>query len=184
LEYLDPATGRKIGAIVPSTYEDVVAAHSAASLAWETWKQTSLHDRLQHLLKGQKWLIQNIDEVIDIISLNNGKPRTESMMADIAPVIWAINYLIQESPRILKSKNISVSRWVHWKRAKQHFLPLGVVGIISPWNYPFSIPMGEILTALVAGNCVILKPSEVTSGVNKVIRRFFEACELPKGVFQ
>lgn len=184
MDYLDPATGDTIGSLTPLTGQDVLVAHAHSLDAWEKWRKVPIDIRISHLLKGQQWLIQNMNTVIDAISLNNGKPKTESMMADVAPVIWCVNYLADRAPKILKSKKISVKSWMPWKHATKHFRPLGVVGIISPWNYPFSIPMGEVLTALVAGNCVLLKPSEVTSEVNKMIQAFFDACDLPKNVFQ
>lgn len=184
ISYQNPATGQNLGTVSVSSPEAVKAAFAAAKLASKKWGETSLSSRLVHLEKGKLWLIENVESVVDAISLNNGKPRVESLMSDVAPVLHAVNYYSENAASILADKPVSIRKWLPTKKAFITYSPLGVVGIISPWNYPFSIPMGEVLAALVAGNCIILKPSEVTSLVNKQIQKFINACELPSGIFQ
>lgn len=184
VEYINPATGQKLGEISSTSESDVLSAFRKSQAAWDSWSQTPLKERLRKLALGQTWLKENLEAVVESISLNNGKPKTEAMMADVSPVIWAISHLERHAKGILARKKISIRRWMPWKAAYEEHLPLGVVGIISPWNYPFSIPMGEVLTALVAGNTVLLKPSEVTTEVNFCIQKFMDSCQLPDGVFQ
>lgn len=184
IESLNPATGQVLKVVTSATPQDVEQAVEKAKSAFKSWSQTSLNARLKHLEKGQLWLIQNMDAVSEVISLNNGKPRVESLMSDIAPVIQSVTHYQKYAKKHLANEPIPIADVLPTKKAYMTFSPLGVVGIISPWNYPFSIPMGEVLSALVAGNCVILKPSEVTSLVNEKILQMMTACQLPAGVFQ
>lgn len=184
IDYLDPATTKPLGQIEITSPERVQAALEKAREAFKIWSTQPLQRRLDCLEKGKIWLIENIEDVVAAISLNNGKPKVESLMADVAPVIQSVNFYKRNAEKILRDESVSIWRWLPTKKAYISYSPLGVVGIISPWNYPFSIPMGEILSALVAGNAVLLKPSEITGHINIQIQKFIDACDLPDGVFQ
>lgn len=184
ISYYNPATGEALGQTVPTTPNEVQEVFEKSKLAFAQWSQTPIRQRVEHLAKGRHWLLQHIDEIADAISLNNGKPRVEALMADVGSVIQSFLYHEKNTEKLLADEPISIWQYLPNKRAVLTFSPLGVVGVISPWNYPFSLPLGEVISALAAGNCVILKPSEVTGLVNQKIQQLMNACNLPEGVFQ
>lgn len=184
INYYNPATGESIGEIQPHSKEDVLKAFEKSSVAFTTWSKKSIEERIKHLRKGRLWLMKNIDSFVDAISLNNGKPKVEALMADVSSVLSTLKHLEKYTEKYLEDEAISVFEYLPQKKAYLTFSPLGVIGVISPWNYPFSLPMGEVFGALAAGNTVLLKPSEVTGLVAKKIQDLMNACELPDGVFQ
>jgi len=144
----------------------------------------SFASRAEYLLRARKYLLNNIDDFAKAITIDNGKPLIESLTAEIYPVAELIYYFAKNSQRILKPKRINIGIWQMMGRfSKLHHHPHGVVGIISPWNYPFSIPVGSAIMALMAGNCVLLKPSSSTAYVGQKIEELFKAAGLPEHTF-
>jgi acyl-CoA reductase-like NAD-dependent aldehyde dehydrogenase len=124
-------------------------------------------------------------EVTAAISLETGKPHVEAVFAELLLALDSADFLARQAPEWLRSEavphhNIGVKA----KSGSLHFQPFGVLAIISPWNYPFSIPMAQILPALVAGNAVLLKPSELTPRVGDVIAKIIAAAGVPSGLVQ
>ncbi|MBI4041236.1 MAG: aldehyde dehydrogenase family protein, partial [Deltaproteobacteria bacterium] len=101
----------------------------------------------------------------------------------VIPIIYAVDYFLKVGPRYLKDETIR-PRLLFQKKSKICYEPYGVILIISPWNYPFGIPMGEIILALLCGNAVILKPSEYVDPVSRCIQSIFSSLDLPRNLFQ
>jgi succinate-semialdehyde dehydrogenase/glutarate-semialdehyde dehydrogenase len=144
----------------------------------------SFSRRVEYLLRARSYLLENIDNIAEAITVDNGKPLTESLTAEVYPVADLIYYFAHNTEKLLKSKRIPISIWQLLGRSSRlGYQPLGTVGIISPWNFPFSIPVGTVVMALMAGNCVMLKPSSSAAYVGQQIEKLFNAAGLPEGVF-
>src|SRR5438552_19108773 len=112
-----------------------------------------------------------------------GKPVVESLSSEVLPVANLMDYFARKSAKLLREDQFTLSVFRN-KKSRIHYFPLGVVGIISPWNYPLSIPMGEVVMGLMAGNAVLLKTSEHTPLVGLRMAELFRAATLPSGLMQ
>ncbi len=183
IKSFNPITGELLGTVdnLDSTALDqlIVAAHNACA----AWKNLSFKERARYLLNLREELASHIDELALFVSQETGKPRFEALTAEVFPLIQLISWAVKRAPKILKTKKISISV-LKYKKSYVHYEPMGVIGIITPWNYPLAIPLGEAVMAMVAGNCVIVKPSEVTPLIAKKVEEIFKKIGLPDGVFQ
>ncbi len=142
----------------------------------------TLKERLAKILKLRSIIARKADEIASLISTEVGKPLAEAYSAEIAGVLDTCFWLASEAPDILDTKRIKLANPLAF--GKQCFLtyePLGVIGIISPWNFPFSIPIQSVLQAVAAGNTVVLKPSEKSSLVALRIKELFDEAGFPEG---
>lgn len=180
----NPATLQPLGKIEACDAEWVKKRFQEAKKAFGTWSQLSFRDRAAYLLKAKEYILAHLDEIAQLISQDNGKPRVEALSSDIFPVCELIDYFAKNAGKLLKPERVPIGLMgLLGRRSKIYHQPLGVIGIISPWNFPFSIPMGGTVMALMAGNCVLLKPADATAMVGLKIEQIFEAAGLPKGVF-
>jgi len=123
-----------------------------------------------------------MEDLADLIVEENGKPRVEAYGHEIGPSVVQVRTLCDQAPRILASRTFSPAV-LPIRQVTVSPVPLGVVLIISPWNVPLAIPFGQALAALLAGNAVVLKPSEVTPRIGDAIGEVFAACDLPMNLF-
>jgi acyl-CoA reductase-like NAD-dependent aldehyde dehydrogenase len=128
-------------------------------------------------------IIDSLDELTTLLTREQGKPRNESYSMELIPTIDALHWIADNGPRILADERIRDVP-IFAKQKKHHFSyePLGVVGVIAPWNYPWSIPFGEVAMALMAGNGVVLKPASLTPLIGERIMQVFERAGLPEGI--
>jgi len=154
-----------------------------ARTSFSSWRLLSLKERISYIKHLRETILKHKDDLIDVISKENGKPRFEALCHDILPVIDLISYYIGHSHKILKNEKLNLRYFKH-KTSYLQFKPLGVVLIISPWNFPLSIPLGQIIVALITGNSVILKPSEISSRVGGFIQLICDEAELPTNLVQ
>src|SRR5687767_15889647 len=101
---------------------------------------------------------------------------------ELLPTVDSLRWLAEAGPGILEDERIPLPIFIKQKRARFTYEPLGVVGVIAPWNYPWSIPFGEVAIALMSGNGVVLKPSELTPLIGDRIGWAFERAGLPQGI--
>jgi succinate-semialdehyde dehydrogenase/glutarate-semialdehyde dehydrogenase len=147
------------------------------------WAQLSLADRARYLRKAADVLVDEIDEVADLLSREQGKPLTESYTMEIVPTIDVLHWCADAGPKILADEPIRMGQVLFLsKKAKFSYEPHGVAGVIAPWNYPWSIPFDEVAMALMAGNGVVLKPASLTPLLGERIRETFEKAGLPEGL--
>jgi succinate-semialdehyde dehydrogenase/glutarate-semialdehyde dehydrogenase len=181
---INPVTGGILGYSPLHTIEDVKNAIETARLAQPQWASLSIKKRIQLMLPIRDYLIQNIDLLAETISRDNGKLRTDAMLTEVLPATIAITYYCQMAKKFLKTKKLRSATWVlAFKRNKIVRVPYGVIGIISPWNYPFGIPFSEVIMALLAGNAVILKTASETQWVGLALQKTSESAGLPAGIF-
>jgi len=181
---INPATLEVLGEIEITDREGVLRKVDKAKEAFKSWSKLSFKERSYYLLSAKDYIMANLEQICQLISRENGKPLVEAITAEVMPVLDLLDYFVKNSEDLLSNEKISLGRWALLNKSSYvEYLPLGVIGIISPWNFPFSIPMGEIIMALIAGNTVVLKPSEHTPLIGLEIENIFKKVGLPNGVF-
>ncbi|MEO7673379.1 MAG: aldehyde dehydrogenase family protein [Pyrinomonadaceae bacterium] len=174
----DPATGAEVGRATVSTPEEVRATVSRSRDVFHKWKTTSFAERRRLVMKAREVILADIDGIAKLISAESGKPFGEAIAMEIAPVLDLMQYFARNAERMLKPHGIGIGLYALLGRSsKIVYHPLGVLGIIPAWNYPFSIPLGETVMALMAGNTVVIKPSELTPMVGLKIGEIFEQAQ-------
>ena len=147
------------------------------------WAQLTLEDRARYLERTAQVLIDESDEVRDLIVREQGKPRSEAFTMEVLPTIDALRWIGRTGIELLADEKIKMPQlFLKTKRSAFVYEPLGVIGVISPWNYPWSIPFGEVALALMAGNGVVLKPASLTPLIGERIARVFERAGIPDGL--
>lgn len=181
---INPATLEVIGKTEITPAAKVKEYVAAARASQPQWGRFGVGERAEHLMLAREYLLDNMDEIARTITLDNGKPLAEAITAEIYPVAELLKHFAALAPRVLKDEELPIGVMRHLGRTSRLiYKPHGVVGIISPWNYPFSIAAGEVATALVAGNAVLLKPSSSTALVGDAIAEMFRAAEIPPYIF-
>lgn len=168
----------------PNSIDDLRIAVGQARAVQEEWGATPLKKRIKQVLQIRRFIVDHIDELADVISADNGKTRVDAMATECVAMAMAISYYCRKAPEFLRDQKISPGNLLMAnKRSVLTLVPYGVVGIISPWNYPASIPFSEIIPALLAGNAVIFKGASETQAVSRFLWRSIEAADLPEGLF-
>jgi len=160
---VNPATGEVLGELDCAGSTEVHAAVARARAAQREWSECGVRNRVNVLRRFQQILLSRKREVARSITQEAGKPYVESLLTEVLVVLDAARFLIENAYPLLREEKLPHGNLaLKTKSGRILREPYGVVGIISPWNYPFSIPATEVLAALVAGNAVVLKPSEFT----------------------
>jgi len=181
---INPSTGEEIGEYGIDSIEFLTAAMKAAREAWPAWAALPLKQRIKHIKKIRTYILDNLDELSGAISMDNGKTRIEALGTEIVPCAMSLSYYCKMAPKFLKDRKLPMGNIMFInKRSKIARVPFGVVGIISPWNYPFAIPFAEIIMALLAGNTVIFKAASETQVVGHMLNKCISSAGLPSGVF-
>src|SRR4029077_190835 len=159
----NPATQEIIGTLPKLDAEQIAAAVERAVKAQKKWAATSVRERLKVLKRFGELLCEQKETVAAVISREAGKPEAEALSTEILVVLDTVKYLRDHLPEFLRPEPVPHGNpAMKLKRGMLLREPYGVVGIISPWNYPFSVPSAQTLAALATGNAVALKPSEFT----------------------
>jgi len=183
LDSFSPATGERLGAVAITPPDQVQAVVEGVARVQPFWAQLTLVDRARYLQRAAQVLIDEADELRDLISREQGKPRNEAFTMEILPTIDALSWIARAGTEILADEQIPMPQlFLKSKRSAFSYEPLGVIGVISPWNYPWSIPLGEVALALMAGNGVVLKPASLTPLTGERIGRAFERAGVPEGL--
>jgi succinate-semialdehyde dehydrogenase/glutarate-semialdehyde dehydrogenase len=183
LQSFNPATGALLGAVATTAPEDVPAVVAEVAKVQPFWAQLTLRDRARYLLRAAQVLIDESDEIRDLIVAEQGKPRNEAFAMEVLPTIDALHWIAGEGRRILADEAVPMPQlFLKTKQTAFTYEPLGVIGVISPWNYPWSIPFGEVALALMAGNGVVLKPASLTPLLGERIAHVFERAGVPEGL--
>ncbi len=164
LESFDPATGDVVGVHVVDEPEDVAAAVARAREASAWWAGLGPQGRREVLGQWKGVLARRMGQLADLVHRETGKPHADAQL-EIGLAIDHLGWAASHAPKILGSRKVSPGLLMANHAATVEYLPLGVIGVIGPWNYPVFTPMGSIVYALAAGNAVVFKPSEHTPGV-------------------
>jgi acyl-CoA reductase-like NAD-dependent aldehyde dehydrogenase len=183
LESFNPTTGELVGTVETLTPAKVQGVVDDVAEVQPFWAQLSLEDRARYMRRAGDVLLAEVDDLAELLTREQGKPRVESYSMELLPTIDALKWIADEGPGILADEKVSFPQaFLKTKRAKFAYEPIGVVGVIAPWNYPWSIPFGEVAIALMAGNGVVLKPASLTPLIGERIRMIFEKAGFPEGL--
>jgi len=181
---IDPATGENFGQSRLHTVDELIESIHLARQAQIEWAKLSIKQRVRHLRPVMNYLVDKADYLAQTISRDNGKTCVDAMATEILPATMSLNYYMKNAGKFLKPKKIPCGNiMMANKRSRLVRVPYGVIGIISPWNYPFGIPFSEVVMALLAGNAVILKTASQTQMVGLQLEACFRADHLPEGLF-
>ena len=183
IQVCSPATGEEIGRVPISSAEDVAAAVKKVRAAQIEWAKRSIEERCAVIRRVKDVMIERTDEICELLSKEQGKPKFEGLVHEVINCIDFTHYFTREAPRILAPQPIPLHLMVQ-RTSYLHWVPRGVVGIIGPWNFPFNINNGPTITALIAGNGVIVKPSEYTPLIQELSREIFIQGGVPEDLFQ
>ncbi|MEW6654795.1 MAG: aldehyde dehydrogenase family protein, partial [Bacteroidota bacterium] len=180
----NPATEEFLSKTILNTAEDVKYYAEKAESAQTIWQKYPVSRRIKHILKIREYIVEHAEYISEIISKDNGKTKIDALATEVTPAAMAISYYCSNAEKFLSEKRLRAGNlFLINKRSKIFRVPFGVVGIISPWNYPFSIPLSEVVMALLAGNGVILKAASETQMVAKQLKNAVDKAELPDGLF-
>lgn len=181
----NPATGEEVGRLAVTSNDEVAAAVERGRAAFQGWRKTSFAERKRLVMAAREVILAEMDEIALLISRESGKPVAEALSMEIAPVLDLMQHFARNAEKLLKPRRIGIGLYALMGRSsKIVYQPLGVVGIIPAWNYPFSIPLGEAVMALMAGNTVVIKPSELTPFIGLKIGEIFEKAGFPHNCVQ
>ncbi len=181
----NPATGAEVGRVPITSSDEVHEAVMRGRAAFSKWKLTTFAERRRQVMKARDVILADIDGIAKLISAESGKPFGEAISMEIAPVLDLMQYFARNAEKLLRRTKIDIGLYgLLGRSSKIVYHPLGVVGIIPAWNYPFSIPLGEACMALMAGNTVIIKPSELTPLTGLKIGEIFEKAAFPTDAVQ
>ena len=172
---LDPATSEIVGTHPVDGPEQVDAAVAMARGAVDFWQGLGFEGRRERLLRWKGIIARRVDELAHLVHRENGKPHADATL-EIVLAIDHIDWAAKHAKKVLGPRKVPAGLLMVNQAASVEYPPLGVVGIIGPWNYPVFTPMGSIAYALAAGNTIVFKPSEYTPGIGHwLARRFAEA---------
>src|SRR6478735_6566521 len=180
----NPATGQVIQSL-PVTPPDAVAGMvERARAAQPAWEALGFEGRGRILRRAQKWVVDHSERVIETIVSETGKVYEDALLAEVMYAANAFGFWAKHAPSFLADERVkSASPLLKGKRMVLRYRPIGLVGVIGPWNYPLTNSFGDAIPALAAGNAVILKPSEVTPLTSLLMADALRECGLPDGVF-
>ena len=182
---VNPATGQVLREFESASEAEVRAVVSRARAAQPQWNQLGVVKRIGILREFQRVLLHKKSDVARLITREAGKPCVEGLLTEVLVVLDAARFCVENAYSFLREEHVP-HRNLAMKAKAGRILrePYGVIAIISPWNYPFSIPAVEALAALVTGNAVVVKPSEFTSLVALELEALLHVSGVPKEVFQ
>ncbi|MEA2156874.1 MAG: hypothetical protein QOE11_3014 [Solirubrobacteraceae bacterium] len=180
----NPATGDVIAHVADLSPERVAELAARARAAQPGWWALGFEGRRRVIRRMQKWIMDNADTVVATIVSETGKTYEDAYMAEINYIGGAIDYWARNAESFLDDERIHASTLaVKGKKMIVRYEPLGLIGVIGPWNYPLTNSFGDCIPALLAGNSVILKPSEITPLTSLLLADGLAESGLPDGVF-
>jgi acyl-CoA reductase-like NAD-dependent aldehyde dehydrogenase len=182
LESFSPLDGERLGSVTTVAPAYVQSLVDDAAQVQPFWAQLPLAERADYMRRAAQAIIDRLDELAELVSREQGKPRTEALSMELLPTIDSLRWLADSGPAILADERVPLPILIKQKRARFTYEPLGVVGVIAPWNYPWSIPFVEVAVALMAGNGVVVKPASLTPLIGQRIQEVFERAGLPEGL--
>jgi acyl-CoA reductase-like NAD-dependent aldehyde dehydrogenase len=182
---IDPGTGEELGRVPIFSSAEVEHAVVRARAAQPAWATRSFAERGEIILKARALMQRQVDELGLLISRETGKPVSEAIAMEIVPTLDAMYFLARQAGRLLRPQKIDIGQYGLMGRSSRIvYKPIGVVAIISPWNFPLATPAQEIVMALVAGNSVVLKPSELTTLTALKLGEIFSDAGVPPGLLE
>jgi acyl-CoA reductase-like NAD-dependent aldehyde dehydrogenase len=181
----NPATGEVIRTVPAVTAAEVTAMVAAARLAQPAWEALGYEGRGRVLRRAQRWVTDNADRIVATIVAETGKTHEDAELVELAYAANSFGFWAKRAPEYLADEKVRSSNpMLAGRRLVVRYGPVGVVGVIGPWNYPLVNSFGDCIPALAAGNAVVLKPSEVTPLTSLLMAECLRECGLPEGIYQ
>jgi succinate-semialdehyde dehydrogenase/glutarate-semialdehyde dehydrogenase len=171
LSVVSPLTGEAVGDFPIMGRDEVRGLVDAARLAQAEWSRRSLRERAAVLDRVRRLVAERAERIAALVRAETGKVKGEALFETAISCDY-LGYLVRTAPGVLMSR-LAGSGWLSHRKARVVYEPFGVVGAITPWNYPFAISVSSVGTALAAGNAVVLKPSEYTPGTGQIVGELF-----------
>ena len=181
----NPATGELITTIPVLGEHELAAIAERARAAQPQWDAIGFDGRARVMLRAQKWMLDNAERVIESVVQESGKTHEDAQVADLGYTVAALGFWAKHAAKYLADERVPSWRSpaAAGKKLVIRYAPVGVVGVIGPWNYPIANSFGDCIPALMAGNSVVLKPSEVTPLSSLLMADMLRECGLPDDVF-
>lgn len=180
-----PVDQHHVGELDVSTKDEVDNAITHAQAAQTAWAARPVKERADIVRGAVDQLVARRDEIIDTLQAETGKPRAEALAIEIVPACDFLNHWSSRAHKVLRDERRKVHGYIRpLKKLRIHYQPLGVVGVITPWNAPFVLSLNPVAQALLAGNAVILKPSEMTPRSAEWAVRILHAAGVPEDLVQ
>jgi acyl-CoA reductase-like NAD-dependent aldehyde dehydrogenase len=184
IEVLNPATGQVIRSVPDMTPAQVKDLVDRARAAQPGWQALGFEGRARYMIKLKSWFIDNKERVLASLMEETGKTREDALIADWIYVTDSFSFWAKKAESYLGEKKVRThSPFLLGKKLLVRYDPVGVVGVIGPWNFPLALTIGDAIPALMAGNSVVAKPSEVTPLANMLIGQAWEEIGGPKDVY-
>jgi acyl-CoA reductase-like NAD-dependent aldehyde dehydrogenase len=185
VDSIDPATGAVAARIAATPAAAIPGLFNHSRAAQGNWASRSLRERSRFLRNLRHTIFHAREQIVDTITQESGKPRVEAIFAELLLSLDTAGFLARQAPQWLDPErvphhNIALKA----KSGRLEYEPHGVVAVISPWNYPFAIPILQVMAAVVAGNAVALKPSELTPATGALVGELFARAGFPEGLVQ
>jgi acyl-CoA reductase-like NAD-dependent aldehyde dehydrogenase len=179
----NPATGKPLARVERAGMREMDAAVESSAKAFRTWSQVPIGRRMEHLAAVLEVFRAGEAQLAELVSLEQGKPLAEARAIDLVPAADALKYLARKADQLLAPRPVDYQQilFAH-KQGQIRFEPLGVVAVITPWNFPVAIPVVEIAACLAAGNTVVFKPASATASIGLLLGEVFRRAGLPPGV--
>ena len=184
IEVQNPATGEVIASVPALGPEDVAAVVARARAAQPGWEALGFDGRAKVLRRAQKWVIDNADRIARTIVAENGKAYEDAQLAEVSYAAGAFGFWAKRAPKYLADERVrTTSPFVLGRKLLVRYEPVGVAGVIGPWNYPLTNSFGDCIPALAAGNSAVLKPASLTPLTSLLMAECLRECGLPEDVF-
>ncbi len=185
IDAVSPVDGQWLESYPVSTEQNISEAMISAHDAAESWANKTVKQRLACLSLLKQIMLIDSDAITEKIVAVTGKVKTEAVMGEIYPLLEMLSYYEKNAANILAPQPVSTSALTFPKaKAYYQYHPFGIVAVISPWNFPFQLTLYPLLTALIAGNAVIFKVSELSLPIGELIMKLMAKLDLPKGLVQ
>jgi len=158
----NPQTGEKIYSLTEPSVDDIAASFDKARGAFQTIRAMSVGERLAELEKLKRYFLDNKDHIVNRVVEETGKSKMDALTSEVFTILDVIDYYIKNAEKHLRPVKVATPIILFPKKSRIYYEPLGTVLVISPWNYPMNLAWLPILTAFVAGNSIVFKPSEWT----------------------
>ena len=184
LRLRSPATLEDLGEIEVADSDAVRAAVARARAAQPAWAARTFAERGEFMRRALDILVARPDDFASVVQRETGKSKIEALMMEVFASCDSLTYWPKRAPRILKDRKVRMHLLGPMKQLRITYRPLGVVGIITPWNGPFVLSLNPTVQALMAGNTVVLKPSEASPMSGKLVADLFQEAGLPPGALE
>lgn len=181
----NPATLEELGRVKITPPEDLDAIVAEAADAQRRWAARTPAERARVIGRAADFLLENTERYAELVTKENGKTIVESTYIEVLGILDTLRTIEKQASKVLQPERIPTPQ-LFFKNKRHWFVyePIGVVGVIAPWNYPFLIPASEVAIALAAGNAVVLKPAPLTPLIGDAVAEMFAAAGLPSGLLR